>query len=700
MHIALKKVQARGRWWLGLLAACSLGAAASARADLQFDVFFGYDGTVREASWFPIVCEIRNNDAPFAGVIEVTPSGYGKGQAERMLIELPTGTLKRVVIPAFANSRYQTLWDVRLLDERGRVRSEQVAQRAQRQIGWETKLVGSLSRTASGSVALLPIKRNQPDLQPASVRFLPPIFPDNPLVLEGLDALYLNSEVAANLRASQVNAILAWMNAGGHLIVAIEQVSDVTASPWLRGVLPVEPRDIVTMPIHPEFNAWLQGGSVQADGLAAGVLDTTFETAAIQVVTGTMKDAAVRLKVGDKPVVVTGNRGLGRATALMFSPEREPFKSWKGLAAFWTRLVEVPISLYTSTDYYGGYGQSVDGVFGAMIDSRQVHKLPVGWLLLLLLVYLLVIGPFDRFWLKRINRPMLTWITFPCYVVFFSGLIYFIGYRLRAGDSEYNELHLVDVLRNGDRAELRGRTYASIYSPANARYELEGATKYGTLRGEFMAMGGGQNIGRADLLLSGDNFKAEVFVPVWTSQLYVNDWWNPGPMPVTTSIKAVASGWELTVHNQSPQPITEAQFALGGALYPVGAVAAGQKKIVPISQDAGQSIRELVRANGQRFQSAVQERQYAFGRSGGGRIDDLPNASVVLSFIGQLGAGQNEPRFVMPPGLDLSEVLAYGEGLLLAWSPGAVPAPGMRHFQSKRTASNTLWRIPVPLTPN
>jgi hypothetical protein len=75
-----------------------------------------------------------------------------------------------------------------------------------------------------------------------------------------------------------------------------------------------------------------------------------------------------------------------------------------------------------------------------MIDSRQVHKLPVGWLLLLLLIYLLVIGPFDRIWLKRINKPMLTWITFPCYVMFFSGLIYFIGYKLRSGDSEYNEL--------------------------------------------------------------------------------------------------------------------------------------------------------------------------------------------------------------------------------------------------------------------
>ena len=40
-------------------------------------------------------------------------------------------------------------------------------------------------------------------------------------------------------------------------------------------------------------------------------------------------------------------------------------------------------------------GWSIDGVFGAMIDSKQVRKLPVEWLLLLLIVYLVVIGPLD-----------------------------------------------------------------------------------------------------------------------------------------------------------------------------------------------------------------------------------------------------------------------------------------------------------------
>src|SRR5260370_38212109 len=99
-----------------------------------------------------------------------------------------------------------------------------------------------------------------------------------------------------------------------------------------------------------------------------------------------------------------------------------------------------------------------------MIDTRQVHTLPMEWLLLLLIVYLVVIGPLDQFWLKKIGRPMLTWITFPTYVVLFSLLIYFIGYKLRSGESEWTDLHLVDVLARGEQSGLRGRTYSSLHS--------------------------------------------------------------------------------------------------------------------------------------------------------------------------------------------------------------------------------------------
>ena len=751
MHNAFWQILSRTRLVLLMVGIALNFSLPQARAALQFDVFLGYDGTVREASWFPIVCEIKNDGPSFAGVIEVTPAGYGKGNTQRLPVELPTGTLKRVVIPAFAAGRYQTLWEVRLLDGRGKVRQEQVALRPQRQIGWETKLIGSLSRTPSGAATLLPIKRNQPDVQPVAARFQPSIFPDNPLVLEALDAIYLNSEVAVSLRAGQVNALLAWLNAGGHLIVALEQVSDITASPWLRNLLPCEPKDMMAVAKHPELESWLRAGervTLAPPGNPRGFRerygtpnpkqsittptrdqkpklytreevqnqdqspssapltrspfadlpeDAAFEAAELRVITGDVRDGQVVVAAGDLPLIVTANRGLGRVTALMFSPEREPFKSWKNLTTFWTRLAEVPAALYASTDYAGGYGQSADGIFGAMIDSRQVHKLPVGWLLALLLVYLLVIGPLDRFWLRRINKPMLTWITFPAYVLFFSGLIYFIGYKLRAGESECTELHVVDVLRNGERAELRGRTYVSIYSPANTKYPLASTLKFATLRGEFMASGGGQNAEAASILHTGDNFRAEVFVPVWTSQLYISDWWHAGSMPLAVTLKSAGDDWQLTVQNLTEHRVTAAQLVVGENIFPLGELAAGQTRSLKLAKANGAALPDFVRASAESFRSQVQQRQYAFGSRSGGQIQDLANASVVASFLGQLGPQSNGQNFIAPPGLDLSPVIAHGNAVLLAWSPDAAPVPPLNQVKSKRTAFNTLWRIPVEI---
>ena len=80
------------------------------------------------------------------------------------------------------------------------------------------------------------------------------------------------------------------------------------------------------------------------------------------------------------------------AEVILFSPEREPVRSWRELPTFWAKLVEVPGGWYLAKNRYDQGGWSTDAVFGAMIDSRQVHKLPVGWLLLLLIIYLLDIS--------------------------------------------------------------------------------------------------------------------------------------------------------------------------------------------------------------------------------------------------------------------------------------------------------------------
>ena len=186
------------------------------------------------------MCEVKNDGPPFKGRIEVSEGRFDQGQARFVEVELPTGTLKRVVIPVFSAARNMRTWDVRLLDERGKARAEQLGVPSRKDVSAGTPLLGALTRSMS-SVPSFPMPQRQ-ELQPLAARLLPDIFPDNPLVLEGLTSIYLSSEKAPLLTDNQARALIAWLNAGGHLIVGVEQITDISATRWLKSVLPFEPR--------------------------------------------------------------------------------------------------------------------------------------------------------------------------------------------------------------------------------------------------------------------------------------------------------------------------------------------------------------------------------------------------------------------------------------------------------------------------
>src|SRR4051812_28391763 len=65
-----------------LLLALWIISAERANAALQFDVFLGYEGIVREAGSFPVVCEVFNDGPTFNAVFEIV-SGYMRSDQVR-----------------------------------------------------------------------------------------------------------------------------------------------------------------------------------------------------------------------------------------------------------------------------------------------------------------------------------------------------------------------------------------------------------------------------------------------------------------------------------------------------------------------------------------------------------------------------------------------------------------------------------------
>ncbi len=728
--MAPKKVISQGRRILRALllsgAFLLIFSSATAQAALQFDVFLGYDGVVPANGWFPIVCELHNDGPSFNAVVEVSSDSGGQ-QSRQVPVELPTNTRKRICIPVYSSSRHRT-WNVRLLDDRGKVRSEQTMLSPRRVMVADMPVVAAISRTVGGVPPLPTIPNKSQDVQPVTARLQPAIFPDNPLALEGIDLLYLSSEKALELSEPQVAALTAWLQRGGHLVVSVEQTSDLSGVPWLKQMLPCELTGTANLQNHEQLVEWTKArdhsivptppptnkrprnkkkpnnnqnnnqDSTPVFRSAEIRDDPEFEAAPMSVVTGKLTDGHVLIGDEATPLVIEATRVRGKITVLTFSPEREPFVSWKSREWFWAKMANIPLSTFESPDFVVDSARlSSDGIFGAMIDSKQIRKLPLGWLLLLLLAYLVVIGPLDQYWLKKINRQMWTWVTFPLYVVIFSGLIYLIGFHLRAGELEWNELNIVDVLQNGDFAVLRGQTYVSIYSPVNSHYSMASDQPFATLRGEYQGnFGGGQESSRASVVQKGNSFRADVFVPVWTSQLYVSDWLQPGPVPLTLKAVEENGKWKVTVENKTDRIYKPAHVVLGRRVFDLGDLPANQTKTFALDSSLGQTLAQFMGDYGDKFRGSAQARRQSFGNNGV-RIEDVALGSMAASFLSQANRGGNNwDDFNVPESLDLTRFAMSGQGILLAWDADHSMASPINKFNPRRIHRNSLVRLVVP----
>ena len=686
---------------------------------LQFDVFVGYGGVVREVSWFPVTCEIMNDGPAFKGTIEITGTHLGKGQRRRLELELPTNTRKRVMIPVFHGTGGLASWDGRLYDEDGKLRAEQPGVRVS-EVAWEGVLMGALSRTFAGMPRFPELREKNSTLQPAVGRMPVEQFPDNVIGFEGLSSLYLNSEQALKLGSDQISALTRWVGTGGHLILAIEQPADVVASEWLHPLSPFIPRTVGQVAVGTAFSDWLADGgletvpsgaavearrkvtpkSQESGPIAASVAypqvprELSFESASLPIVRGEQLDGDVLLAADGVPLVISADRGRGKVTVLTFSPEREPFRAWKGRNWFWAKLNGVPSEWFESTQFNTWGGWSVDGIFGSLIESRQIRKVPVKWLLLLLLGYLVAIGPFDHWFLKRINRQMLTWVTFPAYVVLFSLLIYFIGYRLRSGESEWSEFHMVDVVGNDARATLRGRTYASIYSPADRRYPVVCQVPGAALRSEYLgATGGGQEVGDATMYHRDSGLVAELFVPVWINQLYVAEWSLVGDVPFRVQATRSGTGYTIQFENRGTRSVESIGIAVGNRFYLLEGCAPGESRTERVSEEGGEALDLYVLRNARTYRKALDSRRQVLGSTI--RIDGIERHSMVSSFISLFGAGSDTRTFLSPAGFDLVESVKEGEVVVLAFSRDFSPIPALNRFEAARSSKSSLWRFSV-----
>ncbi len=681
-----------------LLAGLLLGHGL-AKAEVRFDVFPGFANKARNSEWFPVTFEIENDGPTFDGVIELQP-GFSESQLIRYTVELPTNTRKRLTIPVFSTSSHRI--HARLFSGRNVVAEQKNMEMDH--VPWYVSLLGSVSgQQASGPVFPRTSFKNDHQRKtnaPRVAHLQSDIFPDNPVALHNLSALYLNSARAINLRPEQADAISVWVRSGGHLILGIDQPVDVTGTPWLTELVNARFGQMQNMMLGGTIRAWLSEASYPIKGD-----DGTFTSSDIAAVPFQLVGGSPLLKHDGHTVTARANRGFGQVTLLGFNPEREPVKSWDNRPWLWAGLAEIDAAWFTSETPPRGYGrQHVDGLYGLMLDSRQVSKLPVVWLILLLVAYLVIIGPVDRIWLKRINKQMLTWLTFPAYVLFFSLLIYYIGYQLRAGQLEINEAHIVDVLP-GKENTLRGRSYASIYSPSNKDYPIGGSLAAGAFRAENAGFSGS---GMAPLVvgMSPGKLDVQARVPIWTSRMFSTEWIEGGKANVQAELTQPTEGsYQVKFRNGLDKPIVDAALVVDNKMAEADGidVAPGADGSIRLDTRTAEYAEGVVNVESGVIKRSIQARNRAFGNTEQGRLEPVLRHFICGSMPGALELDHSETisrnvnHFDSSGGIDISGLIDRGGAVLFLLVNDHAPIPSTGLFETKLGQARTLYRIPLEL---
>lgn len=289
------------------------------------------------------------------------------------------------------------------------------------------------------------------------------------------------------------DALLEWVLRGGKLVISGGRNHDLLPSLAPEILEAAENRSLTRIKVVP---GGLQVGRLQGiEAYAQGQFPPPLEAVPDKDgVPGKMTIAHLQRKRGkdvevlaetsddekDKhPLLVRIPYGTGQILLTAFDIDQLPFSRWGAQNDFWKRVqhdMGVSLSAELPQRQFGfDNSNTTTDVGGNLLTVLQafpdVSNISFGWVALFIFVYIIVVGPLDYFFLKKVvKRLELTWITFPTVVLVVSVVAYFTAYALKGNDLLINKVDLVDVDLEGQTGY--GHTWFTLFSPRIQNYTV------------------------------------------------------------------------------------------------------------------------------------------------------------------------------------------------------------------------------------
>jgi hypothetical protein len=579
------------------------------------------DGWVRPGEWSSIHVRLDNLGPAVEGDLVLRLRGDGLTEVEhRRRVELAAGTRRELSLPIKGPHR---AGQFELQFQAGR-RSVAGAI-ALRTLPEDDVLIGVIGQDAAGLQTVraatghaVPARDEVPYVHddsdgaavgPRAVRVgLLPIeaLPEHGHGYQSFNQIVWIDADPTALSPTRAAALRHYVADGGHLVLTVTDRWRQVATGPLADMLPARPNGV----------ADTDGATALARAVDQSAAGATAPQATLQIARAPGRAAAALVEGSEGPVWVMGTYGLGTVSVVAVDPRLRPLIPTVGAEPLWRLLTFLPATgeaagrdrlrgadglavernLGVSEAAGGGafnrrrhdpepvYGvaltEAEQGAMALLSDIPGVEPIPLTWLVGFAGLYLLLIGPLDYFLLRALRRELWTWVTFPVWIVLFSGIALAGITLLKGTQAVLTRVEVVDILPGTDL--WRGDALYGVWSTQRARVKIGSGHPSGL--GEPLEGHGMMTDPR--YLHDAGGSEGSFFAQTWALAYARTSWTaqRPGTLRVEPM---VGTPGEILVVNELPFDLLHvARCRGGGGELPV-AIAAGARSRVPSAENRG-----------------------------------------------------------------------------------------------------------------
>jgi len=472
---------------VALLTLSTPASATSKVETLDLQVAIGFNAVVKPSAWMPVIVTLTNNGkSDFSGSIAVeayngSSSGIGQNMTPQSFstpikIAQDQRLEKTLYVPFNTDPLLPDGIMVKLVDEHNQIVRALTKMITVPDGGSIT--IGILSDQHTGFDALKNL--NLPTQQtPVSFTFLnAKNLPTQTTVLNNFDVIVLDNFTTSSLGTDQINALHTWVNEGGALIEMGGASWQRTLAPLPATIRPVSLGGTVKLPtgtrLFPQESPSLapQGKTEPKNDVLP--IAATASMATTRNDTTNYSSIITLTSYNDIPLFVQARQGKGNICYLAIDPADTTLATWIKKSNLWAQLLTHTLGdrlliASGSQKYNNGQGQLLTrgGVLPALDPNFSFAPLTF---LLLLLGYVVFLGPIRLLLLKRLKYPTWSWRIILSGMVIFTLISYGIAFYQKSASLTNNSMSIMQLNESGSEAHVT--TYMGVFVPNKGNFNI------------------------------------------------------------------------------------------------------------------------------------------------------------------------------------------------------------------------------------